>query len=136
MEKKSIESKKIDKMRKEAGAIGFRPMPGRVIIRLFDSRAFKRTQLHLPDGVKTTASEVYREMPLQGIVVAVGGDHVNDFGTTRPMTLKVGDHVALDMSRRSYDFLFRGVKYSYAFESDVIGVYEDAALPNGIKWDD
>ena len=125
----------VEKLRKEAGVIGFKPMPGYLVVRLFREDKFRKGNIVIPEG-KRSLSVLYKEMPLQGIVVAVGDDFVNDLGQTRRMVVKAGDHVALRLDGKLMDFKFRDVKYVICSMSDVYGVYEGVDVPNGVVFED
>ena len=125
---------KIEKMRAEAKPLQFEPMPGVIIVRLFDPEAFKKSKLHLPDGTRERPSEVYKEMPLQGIVVAKGAEYVNDLGQSKPVPVQVGDHVCVDGQRGMMEFIFNGVKYAWLRQSDIIGIYRGVEVPMVTRW--
>lgn len=125
---------KIEKLRKEVGEVKFEPMPGLIIARLFNPEAFKKTKLHLPDGMKNKSSDVYSEMPLQGIVVAVGEDFVSDLGVKRPIRVRKGDHIALDPGSRALEFIYHKTNYAYFRASDVVGIYRGVDVPMRTSW--
>ena len=103
---------KIEKLRGELRSLDFKPAPGIVVIKLFDPEAFNKSKLLLPQTEVKNISDVYSEMPFQGIVVAIGDEFVNDLGIKRPMFLKVKDHVCLSPDARNDTFIYGGEKYT------------------------
>lgn len=113
----------------EAGYVAFEPLADQVIIRPIDSEGFKKTKLHLPaTAQKQSLSQLYKEMPLQGIVVAVGPGWITDGGFTRSPGVNVGDHVVIDGNTMISDFLFDGVLYYRVRSGGIIGIYRDPSI--------
>lgn len=116
----------IRKLKAEALPIPFSPPSDIIILRPIDSEAFHKSKLLIPDTankVKQSLPDFYKEMPLQGIVVAVGPGFMTDSGNIRPVGCEVGDHVLLRVgSGLISDFLFMGGFYYWTRSSELLGV--------------
>ena len=66
-------------------SIKLRPLHDRVLVKRLDSEERTQGGIIIPDSAK--------EKPLEGEIVAVGNGKVLDNGTTKPLTVKVGDKV-------------------------------------------
>jgi co-chaperonin GroES (HSP10) len=116
----------IARLRYEAGALALTPLADWVLIRPIDGECFKKTKLHLPaQGKGESLARIYYEMPLQGIVVAVGPGWMTDSGMIRHPGVNVGDHVAVDANTMVSDFLFDGVLYYKVRSSGVLCIFGD-----------
>lgn len=108
----------------------FEPASDRVILRPIDNEAFIKTKLHIPEAAKRTQSmhSMYKEMPLQGIVVAVGPGFMTDNGIMRQPGVGIGDHVAILVEGSMVsDFVYGGVLYYHCRSSAIMGKYSAAS---------
>lgn len=97
-----------------------------IIFRPIEAEAFAKSKLLLPDQAKKSSmsiGQVYKEMPLQGIVVALGPGYMTDTGILKPLGCGIGDHILLRVgSGLISDFLFEGVLYYWTRSSELLGV--------------
>lgn len=127
----------IQRLRAEAGELPFNPVSDRIILRAIDMGAFTKTKLQLLSNTKESQSvfSVYKEMPLQGIVVAVGPGFFTESGNIRPLGVEVGDHVVLEMGAHLADFVFDGVLYYHTRASTILGKFGVEVAENYRKFE-
>jgi co-chaperonin GroES (HSP10) len=127
----------VQRLRQEAGELPFKPNSDRVILRAIDMGAFTKTKLQLLGNTKESQSvfNIYKEMPLQGIVVAVGPGFFTDSGNLRPTEVEVGDHVAIEMGAHLSDFVFNGTLYYHCRVSSILGKFDDQVAENYRKFE-
>ena len=95
-----------------------------IIVRPFDGDDFLKTKLHVPDSAKGKGlTDIYREHPLQGIVLNVGPGWMFDNGIIRSSIYTFGDHVLIDQARAGMvqDFIMNGIIYYRVPSSVIIG---------------
>ena len=112
-----------------------------VIIRPFDITSFKKTSLQLPEGALGKAKELstfFKEIPLQGIVVAVGPGWMTDSGVLRIPGVKIGDHVAMRNVISVADFIYGGKLYYDTKASSVLAIMPERYTNSikGLKFED
>ena len=127
----------IQRLRAEAGKIDFVLTSDRIVVRAIDMVAFTKTKLKLLNDTRESQSvfNFYKEMPLQGIVVAVGPGFFTDSGNRRPLEVEVGDHIALEMGTHVSDFVFDEVLYYHCRANSVLGKFGPEVAENYRKFE-
>jgi len=95
----------------------FRPLYDRVLVKRVDAESRTSSGLILPDTAK--------EKPTEGEVVAVGAGKRLDNGTTRELSVKVGDRVIFGKYTGD-EVKLDGVEHVILGESDLLAVVDRA----------
>jgi chaperonin GroES len=95
----------------------FRPLYDRVLVKRVDAESRTSSGLILPDTAK--------EKPTEGEVVAVGAGKRLDDGTTRELSVKVGDRVIFGKYTGD-EVKLDGVEHVILGESDLLAVVDRA----------
>jgi len=113
----------IDRLRAEAQPISYIPHYDWVILKSIVVDAFKKTKLLIPDGSKEASLyQLWSEMPMQGIVVAVGPGFYLGNSERRPVECEVGDHIIIEHGNLVVsDFVYKGQHYYTCRAGSVIG---------------
>lgn len=90
-----------------------KPLYDRVVIKPIEAEETSIGGIIIPDAAK--------EKPTKGEVVAVGTGKVLENGSTRPMTVKVGDKVIYGQYSGSA-YKADGVEYKIVKEDDILAV--------------
>lgn len=129
------------KLLSEAHEIDCKVLGDIIIIRPFDITCFKKGSLVIPAGALEKSKElatVFKEMPLQGIVVKVGPGWMLPSGILNVPDIKVGDHVCVKNTYSVSDFIYRGVLYYQTTPTGIISImpesYTDSIL--NLKFDE
>lgn len=97
--------------------MNFRPLHDRVLVRRLESQETTKGGIIIPDTAK--------EKPVEGQVVAVGTGHHHEDGSTRPLAVKVGDHIVFTKWSGT-ELTVDGQEYLVMKESDIMGIIEGA----------
>jgi chaperonin GroES len=95
-----------------------KPLQDRVVVRRLDEDERSAGGVIIPDTAK--------EKPMKGEVVAVGPGARNDDGDRVPLDLEVGDRVLFGKWSGT-EVKIDGEELAIMKESDILGVFEDAA---------
>jgi chaperonin GroES len=98
--------------------MAFRPLHDRVLVRRIEEDQKTAGGIIIPDTAK--------EKPMQGEIVAVGGGHIQEDGSTRPLDVKAGDHVLFGKWSGT-EVKIDGEELLIMKESDILGILEDKA---------
>jgi co-chaperonin GroES (HSP10) len=117
----------------EEPGIDVQVMYDSLIVRPFDTKAFCRTTLQLPDmKIQKDLFSIFKEMPLQGIVVAVGPGWLTDSGAFRTSGVEIGDHVVIENAISVADFIYNNKIY-YKCRSSSISAIMPESYTNKFK---
>ena len=97
-----------------------RPLHDRIVVKRLDEGETMQGGLYIPDSAK--------EKPQRGEVVAVGKGKRGDDGKLQPMDVKVGDHILFGKYSGN-DIKIDGNEYLIMREDEILGVFENAAVP-------
>jgi chaperonin GroES len=92
-----------------------RPLSDRVILKRVKAEGVSKGGILIPDNAK--------EKPVEGEVVAVGSGKVLEDGTTRKLTVKVGDFVLFGKYSGT-EVQVDGIDCLVVREDDILGVLE------------
>lgn len=93
--------------------MSLRPNRGRILIRRDAAESVTSGGILVPDTAK--------EAPLGGVVVAVGGDAVDERGKAHPIGVSVGERVIVHVWAGS-ELEIDGVPHLVIREQDIVGV--------------
>ena len=97
-----------------------RPLHDRIVVKRIEEGETMQGGLYIPDSAK--------EKPQRGEVVAVGKGKRSDDGQLQPMDVKVGDHILFGKYSGN-DIKIDGNEYLIMREDEILGVFENAAVP-------
>ena len=94
--------------------MNFKPLSNKVLVKRVDASEKSQGGIFIPG--------IARELPLEGVVIAVGPGKISDTGLLVPMSVKVDDRVVFSSRYVGVEIIIEGTKYVLLAETEIAGI--------------